>query len=256
MPSPHGQVRIGASGFSYEHWDGIFYPPNLPKARRLEHYSSEFDTVELNNTFYRLPNEATFDSWNRRAPNGFLFALKLSRYITHVKLLSDVEESVEVFLRRAERLGQHLGPILIQLPPRLHFDIPRLESFLQLCTRDLRWAVEFRHPSWLSQEAFEMLRHHRVALCIHDLLEQHPWEITAPFVYVRYHGPSGHYSGDYPPQHLRTDATHLAQLSARGLDVYAYFNNDAQGHAVKNARMLKNYLSEAKANRQPSSPAR
>jgi len=231
-------VYIGTSGFSYEHWRGVFYPPGVAQTKWLEYYAEYFPTVELNVTFYRLPSEKAVLSWRRRAPAGFIYAAKLSRLITHLRRLHDADEELALFLERIKLLGEHLGPILIQLPPQMKADPSLLDTFLAKCDPSLRWAVEFRHPSWFTDGTYAVLHRRGAALCIHDYLPGHPLQVTAPFVYLRFHGIGGLYSGDYPDHILRTWADRLRDWAAHGLDGYAYFNNDAGGYAVKNARTL------------------
>ena len=238
-------VLIGTSGFSYQHWRGIFYPDGLPQQRWLEFYAGQFPTVELNVTFYRLPSEKAVQSWQRRVPADFIYAAKLSRLITHSHRLHDAEEALALFLARMRLLGEHLGPILIQLPPNMRADINLLDSFLLKCDPDLRWAVEFRSADWLHDATYDVLRRHHVALCIHDLLPDHPLEITAPFTYLRFHGAGQRYSGDYPDAFLRTWAGRLRAWQAQSLDAFAYFNNDIGGYAVKNARTLQAMFDKA-----------
>jgi len=199
-----------------------------------------FDSVEINNTFYRLPSEQSFDAWRERAPEGFCFALKFSRTASHWKHLKDPEASIVRFLVRARRLGDRLGPILVQLPPRWSPDLPRLEAFLRLIPHPLRFALEFRDPRWLCEPVFALLRSHRAALCVHDAVAGHPREVTASWVYLRFHGPPG--TGSYSRQFLVAEAGRIRSLLQRGLDVYAYFNNDRAGHAVRNALDLRRYV--------------
>ena len=238
-----GQIRIGTSGFSYRHWTGVFYPEDLPQKRWLEFYAELFDTVELNVTFYRLPTEAAFRAWAERVPAGFLYAVKLSRYITHLKRLHDARESLDLFLSRTRLLGEHLGVILVQLPPGLHRNVPLLDQFLDACDPTVRWAVEFRHASWLHDETYDALSRHRAALCIHDLLPDHPRIVTADFTYARFHGVDQRYGGSYSEEGLRGWAKQMRAWRENGLDVFAYFNNDVQGYAVQNARTMREMLS-------------
>jgi len=235
-----GRLRVGTSGYQYDHWRGLLYPKGLAKRRWFAHYASRFDTVEINNTFYQLPGEHTFDAWREEAPEGFCFALKFSRYGSHLKHLKQPEDTIGRFLERARRLGDTLGPILVQLPPRWSPDLARLEAFLQAAPRDRRFAVEFRDPRWLCEPVYEILRRHGAALCVHDLVEKHPREITADWTYLRFHGER--YAGSYSHQFLTAEALRIRRSLARGLDVYAYFNNDLGGHAVRNARDLRRYV--------------
>ena len=232
-----GSLRIGTSGYQYKHWRGLFYPDGLATKRWFEHYAASFDTVEINNTFYNLPEASTFASWRERAPRGFCYALKFSRYATHMKRLRDPEAPLTRFLERAAVLGRHLGPILVQLPPRWRADPARLDDFLTAAPRRFRWTIEFRDPSWLDAEVYAVLRRHRAALCVHDLIPAHPREVTAPWVYLRYHGIR--YGGSYEDAFLRDEAAAITRHRREGLDVYAYFNNDIGGHAVVNALRLR-----------------
>ena len=231
---------MGCSGWQYTHWRGEFYPESLPQTRWFEHYASVFDTVEINNSFYRLPESATFAGWAARAPMRFLFAVKASRFLTHMKKLKDPEEPVERFFSRARSLRQHLGPVLYQLPPGFKLDRPRLEYFLHVLPRNIRHVLEFRDPSWYTDQVYELLERYRVALCVHDM----PGSATGrtkvgPFVYIRFHGASGRYNGSYPADRLASWAEWVDEQTASGVDVFAYFNNDAGGHAPRNALTLR-----------------
>jgi uncharacterized protein YecE (DUF72 family) len=227
----------------YDHWRGVFYPHAAPKHTWFEFYAQHFDTVEINNTFYSLPTPATFDAWRRRAPAGFCYALKFSRYGTHLKRLRQPRAAIDAFLPPARRLQDMLGPILLQLPPRWRADAQRLHDFLQQAPRRHRWAVEFRDRSWLCDEVYAVLRAHNAALCIHDLIEEHPRVRTADWVYLRFHG--RHDGGSYTPQRLAAEARRIRNWLAAGADVFAYFNNDREGHAVRNARQLRAYVDTA-----------
>lgn len=235
-----GRVRIGTSGYQYDDWRGVLYPRDLPKRQWLGYYAERFDTVEINNTFYKLPEATTFAHWAAQVPRGFCFSLKLSRYATHMKKLEDPEQPIELFLERSKPLGRTRGPILVQLPPRFRANPARLDAFLRAAPRRLRWAVEVRDPSWLASEVYAVLERHGAALCIHDLIERHPRVVTADFVYQRFHGED--YGGSYSPQALSAEATRIADFARQGLDVYVYFNNDRGGHAVDNAMDLRRYV--------------
>jgi len=238
--------RVGCSGWQYKHWRGNFYPTELPLKRWFEHYASVFDTVEINNSFYRLPEAATFAGWADRAPRGFLFAVKASRFLTHMKKLKDPEEPLERFFSRTRALGRHLGPVLYQLPPGWKLDWERLEHFLHLLPRGVRHVIEFREPSWHTPEVYALLERHRVSLCIHDMPGSATGRLrVGPCVYVRFHGASGRYNGSYPDERLADWAGWLQQSAATGAEVYAYFNNDVGGHAPRNAVTLRRHL-EAK----------
>lgn len=253
-----GSARIGTSGYQYDSWRGVLYPEDLPKKRWLERYVEEFDTLEINNTFYRLPRPEVFASWRRQAPNGFVFAVKMSRFATHMKHLRDPEQTIGRLMEGARELGPTLGPILVQLPPRWHVDPERLDAFLSAAPREHRWAVEVRHASWLCDEVYAILRSHGAALVIHDLLPAHPRVVTAAFTYTRFHGASdGKYAGTYTDRQLANEARWMEEQLRAGRDVYSYFNNDVGGHAVRDAKRLRALVSEARADqRRPRSHAR
>lgn len=235
---------IGTSGYAYSAWRRRFYPPDLPASRWLSYYAAHFPTVELNRPFYRLPTAETFAAWRAAVPPGFVFAVKVSRFFTHLKRLKDPDIHLRLFLERARRLGPTLGPLLFQLPPRFHADLDRLDGLLralarQRLVRGVRAALEVRHPSWLIPEVQARLRRANVALCLHDSPRQ-PVEdaVTADFVYVRRHGLGRPRHNTYPESRLREDAARIAAWARRRLDVYVYFNNDERGYAVANARRL------------------
>ena len=235
-------IRIGTSGWVYNHWRGIFYPKNLPQPDWFAYYAREFDTVEINNSFYRLPSADTFDAWRKQAPAGFLYTVKASRYLTHMKKLMDPEEPLQKFFERVSRLRKTLGPILYQLPPNWQVNLPRLEHFLSVLPRQYLHVIEFRDPSWLTEEVFQRMERYRVAHCIHDMFPlKIPARVTAPTVYLRFHGSLTH-GGDYPPAVLKAWARRLADWHNEKLDVFVYFNNDIEGYAVKDAKILKQLL--------------
>jgi len=237
---------IGTSGWHYAHWLGVFYPEDLPPSQWFHHYVRFFPTVELNNSFYRQPKPQAWDLWRRNAPPGFLFAVKANRFITHIKRLKDAEEPLQRFLEGAQRLGEHLGPILYQLPPsfrRTPENEERLARFLALLPPHLRHVVEFRHRSWLCEEATALLRRHGVAFCCFDAPGlKTPLLATAPFAYVRFHGTEALYASDYTNEMLSDWALRLLGLGREVEDVFVYFNNDAYGYAVANARTLAEML--------------
>ena len=244
-PVTRGEVRVGCSGWSYPDWRGLVYPRELRPSRWLPQYARWFDTVEINATFYRLPTETAVDGWADAAPPGFSFAVKVGQFGTHRKKLIDPAPWLERHLERARRLGPHLGPNLVQLPPRWKRNTARLDEFLAACPRDVRWAVELRDPSWLHDDVFDVLARHGAALCIHDLLPDHPWERTADWTYVRFHGPDAiahPYRGGYPARRLATVAERLDRWRTDGVDIRAYFNNDYDGHAVVDATRLRALL--------------
>jgi uncharacterized protein YecE (DUF72 family) len=238
-----GRTLIGTSGWSYDHWDEAFYPGGLATGERLAFYARRFATVELNTSFYQLPARKQLERWRDIAGDGFVFAVKASRYITHMKKLNDPEESLDRLLGRVEALGSALGPILFQLPPRWHCNADRLASFLQQLPDGHRYTFEFRDPSWLVGEILAALRGAGAAFCIYDLAgEVSPKEITADFVYIRLHGPDGPYQGSYDAQSLAGWAGAISAWRDRGLDVYCYFDNDEAGYAPRNAARLAEML--------------
>jgi uncharacterized protein YecE (DUF72 family) len=235
-------IRIGCSGWQYAHWRGVFYPAELPAARWLEYYAARFDTVEINNTFYRLPEATTFGVWRRRVPRGFVYAVKASRYLTHMKKLKDPEEPVQRFFTRARRLGPAFGPVLYQLPPKWPADVPRFERFLRALPRRRLQAIEFRDATWYRPDVFALLERHGVALCVHDMAGSATGRVAAgPFVYARFHGVQK-YSGSYTDRTLEEWASWMTCQGRDGRAVYAYFNNDVGGHAPRDAVRLRRLL--------------
>jgi len=238
------ELRVGTSGFTYRHWRGVFYPDDVLQKRWLEFYAEHFDACEINSTYYHMPRRSVCESWARRTPDGFSFVLKLNRFITHRRKLTDCGELLESFLAAAGGLGGKLGAILVQLPPRFSADAVRLAEFLAICPKGLRWAFEFRDASWLCEAVYEVLRGHGAALVIHDLIADHPRVTTADWTYLRYHGPR-RYAGCYQPKQLAAEAGRIRGYLAAALDVHAYFNNDAEAYAVKNAADLKRFVEGA-----------
>lgn len=240
-----GAVHIGTSGWNYKHWKGVFYPQELPQKKWLAYYVDHFDTVEVNNTFYQLPLSSTFESWREIVPQGFTFALKASRFITHMKKLKDPQTSSEKFFDRSERLEDKLGPILFQLPPGWQLNFDRLTEFLEVIPSEHRYVVEFRNESWLTKAVFDLLKQHNVAFCIQDFRgKQSPREITADFAYVRMHGPGElAYAGSYAEAALKNWARQTESWRKELKDVYVYFNNDIGGCAVKDAARLQRLVS-------------
>ena len=237
------EIRIGTSGWHYRHWVGTFYPDDLKPARMFEYYQRFFDTVELNNSFYRLPTPEAFQTWRDAAAPDFRFAVKGSRFLTHNKKLKEPQQALDNLLPRAELLGKKLGPILFQLPPKWKLNSERLEAFLQALPKDRRYAFEFREPSWHTQAVYDILRRHNAAYCIYELAGFHtPIVVTADFAYVRLHGPGGKYQGCYAGEKLCEWADRIVQWSRKLRAIYVYFDNDDSGYAPQNALELKQQL--------------
>lgn len=234
-------MRVGCSGWSYRHWRGIVYPADVPVRSWFEWYAARFDTVELNATFYRLPAATTVERWRATAPPGFVYAVKLGSFGTHRMKLRDAGSWLPNHIERVRRLGPSLGPTLVQLPPHWRRDVVRLDDLLAAAPSDLRWAVEVRERSWLHDDVYAVLERHGAALCIHDLIERHPFVLTTDWTYIRRHGPFGAdraYQGRYGGHRLAALARRIDGLRAEGVDVYCYFNNDERGHAVEDATWL------------------
>jgi uncharacterized protein YecE (DUF72 family) len=235
-----GEVRIGTSGWQYRHWRGAFYPADLPHDRWFAWYAERFDTVELNATFYRLPGRPTWEAWRRKAPDGFRFAAKASRYMTHVRRLREPAEPLERIWDGARRLGEHRGPVLYQLPPRWRPNVERLAAFLDAVPADPGQAIEIRDARWYVEDILGLLERRGMSLCFHDMVGSvPPFRITGPIVYVRFHGPDGTYSGRYSDATLDAWAERIGGWADAGRPVWAYFNNDIGGHAVVDAERLR-----------------
>ncbi len=233
------KIHVGTSGFYYEHWKGVFYPDTLAKTHFFDYYMQQFETVELNSTFYHLPKAKTIAHWNEVSPENFLFALKAHREITHYRKLKDAEDPLYRFLHLVKPLKSKIAAILFQLPPSLHKDSALLAHFLTLLPPGYRFAVEFRHESWLCDEIYEVLKAHDTALCLNDFNRQEITPvITAEFAYMRLHGPTGRYGGSYDDATLRGYADMLLEMAHHQKALFVYFNNDTEGYAVQNARRL------------------
>jgi uncharacterized protein YecE (DUF72 family) len=238
-------VHVGCSGWVYRHWKGDFYPADLPQKRWFSHYADHFDTVEINASFYRLPLPTTFEGWRHKAPEGFRYAVKANRFITHLKKLVDVEEALSSFIELVRRLGPATGPILYQLPPSLHKDDGRLDRFLSLLPTDLEHVVEFRHRSWYDDNVLQLLDRHGAGLVAHDLAGlQSPRWASGRTAYVRFHGTGGKYRGRYSEDRMADWAEWLIAQRAAGRTAWGYFNNDIGGDAIADARQLKRLLAE------------
>jgi len=234
-------IRVGTSGFHYRHWVGSFYPEKTPSAKMLEYYTRHFDTLELNNSFYRLPAPEAFDSWRDSTPEDFVFAVKASRFITHNKKLKDPENALENLLPRADRFGKKLGPVLFQLPPGWKVNPGRLEALLEVLPRTHRYAFEFREHSWIKDEIKSILEKHNAAFCIYELAGYHsPLWVTADFAYIRLHGPGkGKYQGAYSDAALKNWAKWIEERRGALKAIYVYFDNDQAGYAAHNALTLR-----------------
>lgn len=239
-------IHIGTSGWHYKHWSGTYYPANLAAGDYLDYYCKRFQTVEINNSFYQLPEAETLESWRETVSGDFTFAVKANRYITHMKNLKDAQEAVENFLERVVILGDRLGPILFQLPPKWDLNLERLRTFLQGLPQDFRYTFEFRDPRWFDDDVLALLREHQAAFCIYHLKGHlSPREVTADFVYIRLHGPLEEaYQGKYGKNQLAGWAGAISTWARQGKDVYCYFDNDMEGFAPENAAELKEMLDE------------
>lgn len=235
-------VRVGCSGWDYLHWKGTFYPARLPRSRWLEQYARVFDTVELNNSFYRLPTAERFAAWKARVPETFRFAVKASRYLTHVKRLKDPADPMRRLLEAVAGLGSTLGPILYQLPPRWVPDTARLQAWLETLPPG-QHAVEFRDSRAYTLDILNQLAAARVALCVHDMAgSAAPRQIVGPFLYLRFHGSTGRYAGAYPPEVLRDWALWTRAAARGGCPAFVYFNNDVAGQAPRDAQQFREWL--------------
>lgn len=243
MTKSQGTVRIGTAGWTYPHWKGTFYPHDLADDERLLYYTRHFDSVEINNSFYQLPTARTLRHWRDIAPTEFRFAVKASRYITHMKKLKDPEDGLTAFLDRVAVLEHKIGPILFQMPPRWRFNEERLAAFLKALSGDFRYAFEFRDHSWINERTYGLLSAHGAAFCIYELNGfLSPKEITADFIYVRLHGPEGPYQGSYDARVLSGWAGSISAWARAGRDIYCYFDNDQAGYAPENAGRLRQML--------------
>jgi uncharacterized protein YecE (DUF72 family) len=236
------EYRVGCSGWSYNHWRESFYPKGLPQSRWLEHYAGRFDTVELNATFYRLPTENAVRAWRERAPPGFRYAVKVSRFITHFRRLRDCEAPCQRYLDRIRLLGDRLGPLLHQLPPDFERDLPLLDAFIAFLPNELTHVFEFRNPSWWTDEVFDFLRARNATFCVYHMGNtETPVVATSGTFYMRFHGPEPAYAGGYSDDHLRDWAARIKSMKGVS-EAWLYFNNDVAGHAPRDAIRLRELL--------------
>lgn len=243
------EIRVGCSGWHYKYWVGPFYPEGTRPSEMLPYYLRYFDTVEINNSFYRLPERATFEAWRKATPPNFQFAVKASRFITHMKKLKDPHQSIARFFESVAGLEEKLGIILFQLPPAWKLNYERLEEFLGALPAGYRYTVEFRELSWMNDRVLDLLKKHNVAFCIYQLAGyMSPLEITADFTYVRLHGPTGYkYQGSYSDEALEQWASQIRRWSRSLRGIYFYFDNDDSGYAAHNAITLRRMLRPAQA---------
>jgi uncharacterized protein YecE (DUF72 family) len=240
MIPPISPVRVGCSGWNYRHWRGAFYPDRLPVKAWFAHYAEQFETVEINNSFYRLPKAETFDAWRKQAPPGFRYSVKANRFITQAKKLNDCAAPVERMIEPTRHLGSALGPILYQLPPSLGLNLGRLETFLKLLPPDLTHVFEFRDNSWYADAVLQLLDRFHAGFVVHDFPGKvSPRWVAGGVVYVRFHGGVGKYHGRYPEEALRDWSDWMAGEARGGRSVWAYFNNDAEAAAIDDALTLK-----------------
>ena len=246
MTKKNTTCLIGTSGWVYKHWKERFYPTDLAQTKYLDFYAHEFPTAEVNNSFYRLPSVETYEKWAKAVDHDFVFAVKASRYLTHMKKLKDPEDPWQRVVSHASGLGEHLGPILLQFPARWGKNMERLEAFLELAySGDTKYqlAFEFREPGWFEKDVLNLLEKYGAALCIADSTTFVRKEaLTADFVYLRYHGRGTLYAGNYTARELQAEAKKIQKYLDDGIAVYAYFNNDGNANAIRNAKSLREML--------------
>ncbi len=242
-----GKIFIGTSGWSYKDWKNKFYPKSLKNSAWLNFYADHFNTVEVNNSFYQLPSKKSLKKWLKKVPSDFVFSVKASRYITHLKKLKNPKNSLKRFLKRMEYLNAKKGPILFQLPPNWHVDAKRLENFIKLLlnqTKDQDYVFEFRNKAWLKENIRSILRKFNIGFCINDMVDENIDWITSNFVYIRFHGPSGNYKNSYNSDFLKEWAEKVKDWKSNLDQVFIYFNNDIKAHAIKNAKQFQQYLNK------------
>ncbi len=238
-----GNVYIGTSGWSYDHWKGTFYPEGVKKRDFLSCYAERLSSVEVNNTFYSMPSEKTLASWKKTVSRDFVFAVKASRYLTHMKKLKSPEDALAAFLNGISSLSARTHVVLFQLPPRWKPDVDRLRDFLYLLPDTYRYAFEFRDERWFTDTVYSLLNKKNAAFCIYDIdRRQSPREVTADFIYIRLHGPEDKYQGLYNKEDLEEWVGAINTWTQNGHDVYCYFDNDQNGYAVRNAIELSSLI--------------
>jgi uncharacterized protein YecE (DUF72 family) len=236
-------IHIGTSGWNYKHWREAFFPKDLPTKEWLSYYVQKFHTVEINNSFYQLPTAETFQNWYKKTPDDFIFSVKASRYITHMKKLNEPKEALRNFMDRVSILREKLGPILFQLPPRWKCNEDRLANFIQLLPKDLRYTFEFRDQSWWNTEIYNILNEYNIAFCIYELAGTlAPKQVTADFVYIRLHGPGDKYQGSYDQDILAGWMGAFSSWVKQGKEIFCYFDNDENGYAAQNAQSLQSMI--------------
>jgi len=234
-----GSIYIGTSGWQYKHWKGTFYPADLKQDAHFPYYLKSFNTVEINNSFYHLPESSVFKKWRISTPGDFVYAVKGSRYITHMKKLKDCKDALLLFLKNSSALKEKRGPILFQLPPGWKLNIDRLKEFLQMLPKRQRFTFEFRNTTWYDERVYDLLRRFNCAFCIYELDgHRNPEVVTSDFVYIRLHGPGKKYQGSYTTETLKKWAKKIEVWRKERKDVYVYFDNDQNGYAAFNAEKL------------------
>lgn len=239
------KIFVGTSGWHYKHWRNRFYPEGLKPKDYMNYYLNFFSTVEINNSFYRLPSRETFSNWRKSVPDDFIFAVKASRFITHMKKLKEPMDHFSNFIEKADGLEEKLGPILFQLPPGWNYNSDRFKEFISVLPDYYRYTFEFRNKSWYNQEVYELLNKYNIAFCLYELeFHTSPIEVTADFVYIRLHGPGYKYQGSYSDEALRGWANNCIDWRNQGRDVYVYFDNDQDAYAAYNAITLNKIIEE------------
>lgn len=238
-------MKIATSGWMYDDWQNVFYPDDLQKEKQLAYYAKHFNTVEVNNTFYQSPSIKKLKKWKNTVPDDFVFSVKANRYITHMKNLMVDKDTVEKLIKKVAVLKPKLGVILFQLPPQWHVNIDRLKKFINLLPEGYNYAFEFRHKSWYKPEVYSILRENNCAFCIHDHQDApSPKVITSEFIYLRFHGPKGKYENKYTKNYLKKMSERINVWEKEVDEIYAYFNNDYHGYAIKNAKKMIKLVKE------------